>query len=83
MHLSDLQGKDIVNVNDGTKIGSIIDVIIDNNGSIVSMIVQGNKFFSNLFSQPENFHFRGGVSYYHIAPCFVNNFLHLFFKAFT
>ena len=50
MHLSDLQGKDIVNVNDGTKIGSIIDVIIDNNGSIVSMIVQGNKFFSNLFS---------------------------------
>ena len=31
MHLSDLQGKDIVNVNDGTKIGSIIDVIIDNN----------------------------------------------------
>ena len=50
MHLSDLQVKDIVNVNDGTKIGSIIDVIIDNNGSIVSMIVQGNKFFSNLFS---------------------------------
>ena len=50
MHLSDLQGKYIVNVNDGTKIGSIIDVIIDNNGSIVSMIVQGNKFFSNLFS---------------------------------
>ena len=50
MHLSDLQGKDIVNVNDGTKIGSIIDVIIDNNVSIVSMIVQGNKFFSNLFS---------------------------------
>ena len=50
MHLSDLQGKDIVNVNDGTKIGSIIDVIIDNNGSIVSMIVHGNKFFSNLFS---------------------------------
>jgi len=50
MHLSDLQGKDIVNVNDGTKIGSIIDVVIDNNGSIVSMIVQGNKFFSNLFS---------------------------------
>ena len=50
MHLSDLHGKDIVNVNDGTKIGSIIDVIIDNNGSIVSMIVQGNKFFSNLFS---------------------------------
>ena len=49
MHLSDLQGKDIVNVNDGTKIGSIIDVIIDNNGSIVSMIVQGNKYFSNLF----------------------------------
>ena len=50
MNLSYLQCKDIVNVNDGTKIGSIIDVIIDNNGSIVSMIVQGNKFFSNLFS---------------------------------
>ena len=44
-----------------------------------------NNFFAffKSFSRPETFHFRGGVSYYHIVPCFVNNFLHLFFKAFT
>ena len=51
---------------------------------LVSTVLSTTFFdFFKSFSQPENFHFRGGVSYYHIAPCFVNNFLHLFFKAFT
>ncbi|WP_337536778.1 hypothetical protein, partial [Waltera sp.] len=59
--------------------------------SAATLISYHNRFrlsttffdFFKSFSQPENFHFRGGVLYYHIAPCFVNNFLHLFFKAFT
>ena len=51
---------------------------------LVSTVLSTTFFdFFKSFSRPENFHFRGGVSYYHIAPCFVNNFLHLFFKAFT
>jgi len=39
-------------------------------------------FFKSFF-QPKNLRFCGGFSYYHIVSCFVNNFLHLFFKAFT
>lgn len=53
MRLSDLQGKDIVNIQDGTKIGSIIDVIIDNKGNMQAMIVQKSKIFTNLFSSKD------------------------------
>ena len=39
MKLSDLQNKDIVNVNDGRNIGNIIDVKIDeSNGNILSFV---------------------------------------------
>ncbi len=53
MRLSDLQDKDIVNVQDGSKIGNIIDVIIDHDGNMQSLIVQKSKFFSNLFSSKD------------------------------
>lgn len=52
MRLSDLQNKDIVNVNDGKNIGSIIDVTIDEiSGNIVSFIIEPNKNFLKLFSR--------------------------------
>lgn len=52
MRLSDLQNKDIVNVNDGKNIGSIIDVKIDeNNGSIVSFVIEPNKNFFKFFNR--------------------------------
>ena len=44
MHLSELQNKDIVDVKDGKKIGNIVDVVIDNSGSLTSLIVQKSKF---------------------------------------
>lgn len=50
MRLSELQDKDIVNVLDGRKIGNIIDVSISENGSMVGLIVEKNKFFSSFFS---------------------------------
>lgn len=50
MRLSDLQSKDIVNVEDGKVVGSIIDVLIDQDGVMQSLIVQKSKFFANLFS---------------------------------
>ncbi len=50
MRLSDLQDKDIVNVLDGRKIGNIIDVSISENGSMIGLIVEKNKFFSSFFS---------------------------------
>lgn len=46
MRLSDLQNKDIVSVKNGEKIGKIIDVLIDNNGNMKSLIIHKTKFFS-------------------------------------
>ena len=44
MYLSELQNKDIVSIKDGKKIGNIVDVSIDNNGSISGLIIQKVKF---------------------------------------
>lgn len=44
MRLSDLQDKDIVSISDGKKIGSIIDVNIDEKGLMKSLVVEQNKF---------------------------------------
>lgn len=44
MRLSDLQDKDIVSISDGKKIGSIIDVNIDEKGLMKSLVVEENKF---------------------------------------
>lgn len=50
MRLSDLQSKDIVALEDGKKIGNIIDVSIDDRGNMVALIVQKSKFLNNIFS---------------------------------
>lgn len=56
MRLSDLQNKDIVNVNNGKNIGNIIDVKIDEeSGNIVSFIIEPNgNFFKFLRSSDKN-----------------------------
>ena len=52
MKLSDLQNKDIVNVNDGRNIGNIIDVKIDEfSGNIVSFVIEPNRNFFRLFNK--------------------------------
>ena len=48
MRLSDLQSKNIINVNDGKMVGSIIDVLINDDGSMNSLIVERGKFFFKL-----------------------------------
>lgn len=50
MRLSDLQSKDIVNIEDGKVVGSIVDVAIDQDGTMQALIVQKSKFFANFFS---------------------------------
>lgn len=50
MRLSDLQNKDIINVNSGKKIGNIIDINIDSNGNSNGIIVEKNKFIISRFS---------------------------------
>ena len=52
MRLSDLQSKDIISVNDGKKIGTIIDVVVNDDGQIDCLVVECGKFFSR-FSHSE------------------------------
>ena len=44
MRLSELQYKDIVNLN-GKKIGNIIDVKLDAGGRLISLVLEENKKF--------------------------------------
>lgn len=56
MRLSELQTKDIINIQDGKKIGNIIDVIIESDtGKMKCLIVESLKTFSNLFGGKEEF----------------------------
>ena len=50
MRLSDLQNKDVVNVTESKKVGSIIDVNINFEGQLESLIVEKSKFFISMFS---------------------------------
>ena len=51
MRLSDLQRKDIVNINDGRIVGRVIDADInEKDGTLISLIIEKNKYFKNIFS---------------------------------
>ncbi len=50
MRLSELQNKDVINITDGKKVGNIIDIAIENNGKMTSLIVEKSKFFVSMFS---------------------------------
>ncbi|MBR2840663.1 MAG: YlmC/YmxH family sporulation protein [Bacilli bacterium] len=52
MMLSDLQSKDVVNLLDGKKLGSIIDVMVDKEGGIVEINIQKKRFL--FFSSASN-----------------------------
>ncbi|MBQ8192618.1 MAG: YlmC/YmxH family sporulation protein [Bacilli bacterium] len=43
MRLSDLQTKEIINMSTGKRLGMIIDVIVDTNGTIKSLILEEKK----------------------------------------
>ena len=44
MKLSELQKKDIVNIDTGEKIGNIIDINIDEKGYITSLVIDRTNF---------------------------------------
>ena len=50
MRLTELQGKDIVNVNDGKLIGKIIDLTLNDSGVLEDLIIEKSKFFVSMFS---------------------------------
>ena len=50
MLLSELQRKDIVNINDGKKVGKIIDAEIDEvSGNLRSFIIEQSKYLRSMF----------------------------------
>ncbi len=54
MRLSDIQHKDIISMTDGKKIGNIIDMRIDLDGTITSIIVEpSRKPFKFLIAKEE------------------------------
>lgn len=53
MRLSELQHKDIVDLN-GKKIGNIIDVILDSSGKLTTLILENNKKIFKLNKEKES-----------------------------
>lgn len=54
MKLSEIQNKDVINLNTGEKIGNIIDVKVnEETGQIESFILERKKFASLFFSNEE------------------------------
>jgi YlmC/YmxH family sporulation protein len=55
MCLSELQNKDVVNITDGKRIGTIIDARIeDSSGKIIALVIQSKKgVFGFLSNRPE------------------------------
>ena len=51
MRLSDLQNKDIVNINDGKRIGRIIDAVINEAGVIEYLSIEKKGSLNNLFNK--------------------------------
>jgi len=50
--LSDLQRKDIININNGKRVGRIIDAEIDeSNGHLKKLIIEPNRYFRSVFNE--------------------------------
>ena len=45
MKMSDLQNKDIISVKDGKRIGRISDLVVNESGQILNIVVEPAKFF--------------------------------------
>ncbi len=50
MRMSDLQAKDIVNTKNGAKIGKICDIVVNETGEILYLVVEPLKFFKKYTS---------------------------------
>ncbi|MEG0794536.1 MAG: YlmC/YmxH family sporulation protein [Bacilli bacterium] len=53
MLLSDLQGKDIINIETGINLGRIVDVEVSTNGNIINFVAEQKRFFKLFFKASE------------------------------
>ena len=58
MLMSDLQSKDIINITNGTKIGKIIDIEVNNDGLINYLIVGEIKMMKRLNTSEYKINFK-------------------------
>ena len=54
MNLSDLQKKDIINMDTGLNLGRIVDVEIDIEGKILKIVTEPKKMFKRVFRNADN-----------------------------
>ncbi len=57
MLLSELQGKDIISLYTGVNLGRIVDVEVDNEGKIISLIAEPKKLFFKFKGKETTFKF--------------------------
>ena len=50
MRLSELAKKDVININDGSKIGNITDILIDDKVYVLSLVVDKSNFSFSFFT---------------------------------
>lgn len=51
MHISDLQSKSIIDLNTGKNLGKIIDLVLDEKGNTLELIVEKKRFFLNFLTK--------------------------------
>lgn len=54
MHISDLQNKSIIDLNTGKNLGKIIDLVLDDKGSTVEIVVEKKRSFLKFLSGGES-----------------------------
>ena len=62
MLVSDLQRKDIINAIDGTKLGRIVDIDVNNDGTINYLIVEAQKMMRRISGGEVNITFKDIVT---------------------
>ena len=50
MRLSEIQNKDVIDINTGMKVGNIIDIKVDSNSGKIESFILEKKKFSSIFS---------------------------------
>lgn len=55
MYLGELQSKDVVSITDGRNLGRIVDVEINDEGVITSILIEKRRFFIKLFGSSSQY----------------------------
>lgn len=55
MFLGELQTKDVVSMSDGRNLGRIVDVEVNNDGVITSILIEKRRFFIKLFGNSSQY----------------------------